>query len=155
MSETALAKPKDVYAYFDSAMFKQKLIASIPNQMKPERMVQLALAMIKSSPALQRCSGISILASVIQCAQLGLELDRILGHAYLVPFKDECTLIVGYRGFQHLAYQAGTVSDISAEVVRSRDKFQLSLGSDRKLFHVPAPTRTAKELTDSDTWRGA
>jgi recombination protein RecT len=152
MSETALARPKDLFTYFESKMFRDKLLAAIPNHIKPERMIQLALTMIKGSTSLMKCSPISLMACVLESAQLGLELDRILGHAYIVPFKGEATLIIGYRGFAHLMYQTGVVSAISAEIVRPKDKFFRTLGTNRGLHHEPAKI---PEQDDPDFWVGA
>ena len=72
--------------------------------------------------------------------------------AYMVPFGDQCTLIVGYRGFMHLMYQSGIVSEISAEIVRKADKFQRVLGTERQLVHVPSPI---PEKDDEKNWVGA
>jgi recombination protein RecT len=154
MSETqvALARPSDLFQYFQSKTFKDKLVAAIPNSIKPERMIQLALTMIKGSPSLMKCSPISLMSCVVECAQLGLELDRILGHAYIVPFKGEATLIVGYRGFAHLMFQSGAVIGISSEVVRAKDKFKRVLGTGRGLIHEPA--RIPKD-DDPENWQGA
>jgi recombination protein RecT len=152
MSELALAKPNDLFAYFQSKMFHDKLVAAIPNAIKPERMIQLALTMIKGSPSLMKCSPISLMSCVVECAQLGLELDRILGHAYIVPFKEEATLIIGYRGFAHLMYQSGIVSGISAEVVRAKDRFHYQYGTQREIVHTPAGI---PKNDDPENWRGA
>lgn len=152
MPELALAKPADLFEYFQSKMFHDKLMAAIPNAIKPDRMIQLALTMIKGSPALMRCSPISLMACVLETAQLGLELDKILGHAYIVPFQGEATVIVGYKGFAHLMYQSGIVSAISAEVVRPKDKFKRTLGTRRELIHDPAPI---PKDDDPDNWTGA
>jgi recombination protein RecT len=99
-----------------------------------------------------KCSPISLMACVLESAQLGLELDRILGHAYIVPFAGEATLIIGYKGFAHLMYQSGAIRSISAEVVRPKDKFARTLGTERQLLHAPA---LIPDNDDPDTWRGA
>lgn len=161
MSEPSAAltkSPKDVFALLSSSEFKEKLTQALPNRaiqsgvLTPGRLVQLARTMIQGNSSLAKCSPISIMACVIECAQLGLELDKILGHAYLVPFAGECTLIVGYRGFMHLAYQSGAVGSISAEVVRKSDKFHYSLGTKRVLSHIP---NGIPKGDDSEKWLGA
>ena len=157
--QAALTKPsKDIFALLDSSQFKERLAAALPNRaiqagvLTPGRLVQLARTMIQGSAALARCTPLSIMACVVESAQLGLELDKVLGHAYLVPFKDECTLIVGYRGFIHLAYQSGTVNSISAEIVRKTDKFSYQLGTKRELIHVP--NGIPKDDSEAN-WKGA
>lgn len=154
MPELALATTQQLFTAFDSARFKQKLAAVIPETLRPDRMIQLAVTLIKSNKWLMQCRPITLYACVVECAQLGLELDNILGHAYLVPFKDVCTLIIGYRGFCHLAYQSGQVASISAEVVRPRDKFTVQFGSDRKIVHLPVAIKDQRDR-DPDAWVGA
>jgi recombination protein RecT len=152
-STSALAKPtKDILAVIDSNPFKQELARALPNALKPDRVVRLAITMLRANASLQKCSPLSIMACVVESAQLGLELDQVLGHAYLVPFGGEASLIVGYRGFAHLMYQSGTISTISAEVVRAKDKFKRTLGTRRELVHDPAPIPLKD---DPEDWLGA
>lgn len=136
---TLATTPKDVFALIDSQSFKKELARALPNALDPNRMVRLALTMIKKNSGLAKCSPVSIMACVVECAQLGLEPEGVLGHAYLVPFQNEATLIVGYRGFAHLMFNSGTISSISAEVVRKGDKFRRTLGTRRELIHEPGP----------------
>lgn len=153
MSESnAIVKPQSIAAYFEAQKLKEKLVTAIPNAMKAERLLRLALTMINGSPSLQRCTPLSLLACVLEAGQLGLELDKVLGHAYMVPFQGEASLIIGYRGFCHLMYQSGIVASISAEVVRPRDRLTRTLGTERTLFHDPAPL---PKDDDPETWVGA
>lgn len=156
---TALTKPnKDVLTLIESKSFKDELARALPNRaiqsgiITPDHIVRLARTMIMASDALLKCSPLSITACVIESAQLGLELEKVMGHAYLVPFSGECTLIVGYRGFMHLAYQSGATSSISAEIVRRGDKFKRVLGTRRELQHAPGPIPKDDK---SDNWLGA
>jgi recombination protein RecT len=155
MSEKSAAiekTPQSIFSLIDTADFKQKLAKALPETLKVERVVQLAYTLLKKDSTLAQCTPLSIMASIADASALGLEIDKILGHAYLVPFKGECVLIVGYRGFAELMYRTGTISSISAEVVRNHDKFGLSLGTKRHLMHVPQPS-PAKD--GPDNWRGA
>lgn len=132
-----------IFQKIDSPGFKTQLARALPNEtLKADRLVRLALTLLKKSDALAKCDELSVMACVVESAQLGLELENVQGHAYIVPFKGTATLIVGYRGFAHLMYQTGIVSDVSMEIVRSYDKFHRTLGSNRQLLHEPAPIRT-------------
>src|SRR6267142_1614033 len=141
-----------VFQQIDNESFKNQLARALPNTLKPDRMVRLALTMLKKNDRLQKCSPISVMACVVEIAQLGLEPEGVLGHAYMVPFGDQCTLIVGYRGFMHLMYQSGIVTEISAEIVRRPDKWQRVLGTQRGLLHEPAPI---PEKDEEKNWIGA
>jgi recombination protein RecT len=152
-------QPKQELAIFrqiDAPDFKAQLARALPNAMtsglSADRMVRLAITMLRRNEALQKCTPLSIMACVVEIAQLGLEPEGVLGHAYMVPFGDQCTLIVGYRGFIHLMYQSGVVTEVSSEIVRKADKFQRVLGTERQLVHVPA---AIPEKDDERNWIGA
>jgi len=136
--------------------FKVQLEHALPNAavsgLSAERMVRLAITMLRRNEALQKCTPLSVMSCVVEIAQLGLEPEGVLGHAYMVPFGNQCTLIVGYRGFMHLMYQSGVVTEVSAEIVRRGDKFQRVLGTERQLVHVPDPI---PEKDEEKNWIGA
>lgn len=144
--------PNQLISFLDTASFKKELERALPNALKPERIVRLAITVIRGSEALVKCTPLSIMACVVESAQLGLEIERLLGHAYIVPFGDQASLIVGYRGFAHLMYQSGSVIAVSTEIVRKGDKFKRTLGTNRGLLHEPAPI---PEKDNPDTWLGA
>src|SRR6267142_229648 len=141
-----------VFQQIDNESFKNQLARALPNTLKPDRMVRLALTMLKKNDRLQKCSPISVMACVVEIAQLGLEPEGVLGHAYMVPFGNQCTLIVGYRGLIHMMYQSVVVTEVSAEIGRRGDKFQRVLGTERQLVHVPDPI---PEKDEEKNWIGA
>ncbi len=123
----------------------------LPKGMTPAKMSQIAVTVFRNSPGLQKCTPMSILSSLIECAQLGLDTDKTLGHAYLVPFKGECTMIAGYRGYMALAMRTGNVKSVWAEVVRYGDEFQVLFGTAHKIHHNPIYPQS---LNEKD-WVGA
>jgi recombinational DNA repair protein RecT len=77
---------------------------------------------------------------VMDCAQLGLEPDNVMGRAYILPYKGRAQLIVGYKGYIDLFYRSGMGQGLIAEAVYEKDHFIYRLGLDPKLEHVPAET---------------
>lgn len=135
-------KIKTIRDLFERA--KPQIALAVPKHLTPERIMRVAMTAIQRTPKLLDCDAQSLLASVMQCAQLGLEPDGILGHAYLVPFKNnkrggilEAQFMIGYKGLISLARRSGEVSSINAQVVYSNDEFDYSYGLDEKLFHRP------------------
>ena len=106
-----------------------------------EEMVALVMTQLRRNAALLECSGASILGSVFEASQLRLRFDSVLGHAYLVPFKREATLIVGYRGMITLATRAASVSAVWARTVYERDRFDVEEGDKPRLSHRPTMGR--------------
>lgn len=126
-----------------------ELAKALPRHVHPDRMARIALTALRATPKLQQCTPASFLGSVISAAQLGLEVNTPLGHAYLVPYKDTCQLILGYRGMMDLARRSGMVSSIYAHLVRQGDTFKVRLGLEQHIDHVPSddPDRETKPIT--------
>ena len=113
-------------------------------------MVNNTIQLIRKTPRLAMC-GNTLMGGVLSAAQLGLQLGvDALGEAYLLPFKKskridgkwvdtwEAQLIIGYKGFRKLAWQSGTIKEISREIVYENDDFRVQYGTQRGLWHIPA-----------------
>lgn len=109
----------------------------LPSHINPERYIKSAIAAIAKNPRLLQCTKSSILESVVQAATLGLEVGSALGEGYLVPYKDQCQFIPGYRGFISLARRSGEIVSISANVVHEKDEFVFELGIHPNVMHRP------------------
>lgn len=90
------------------------------------------------APKLADCSTISIVDALTTCAQLGLSPSGRLGSAYLIPYGEKCTLVIGYRGYVDLAFRSGDVEAFHAEVVREADLFEHEEGLNPVLRHKPS-----------------
>jgi recombination protein RecT len=121
------------------------IFAALPKHITADRMLRLAVTSIRRNPALLDCTRDSLFGAICDASTLGLEIDGTLGHAYLVPFKHQCTLIPGYKGLLKLVHNTGTVKDITCEVVYACDKFEYRLGDDARIEHIPACDREDRE----------
>lgn len=65
------------------------------------------LTVVTTNKYLQNCSAQSILAAAGQAATLKLSISPSLGYAYIVPYKNEATFQVGYKGLIQLAQRTG------------------------------------------------
>jgi recombination protein RecT len=72
---------------------------------------------VSKSKRLKECEPSSIIRSAMRAAQLKLSCDPDTGQAYLVPFKDQCTLIVGYKGMEQLALRTEKYSDLAVNEI--------------------------------------
>jgi recombination protein RecT len=111
---------------------------ALPKHISPDRIARIALTAIRSNPKLAECSPQSFLGSLLQASQLGLEVNTPLGQAYLIPYGNVCTLVVGYQGMMDLGRRSGMVKAIYAHAVRENDEFNYELGLEPKLKHIPA-----------------
>lgn len=116
---------------------KAAIEQALPKHLTAERLMRVAVNCVAKSQQLQQCTPISLYRSVLVAAELGLEPGGALGHLYLVPYKNECTAQIGYRGLVHLARQSGEVSTVRTVVVRERDKFRWVEGLHQTIEHEP------------------
>ncbi len=105
---------------------------------------QLAVA---RNPALLQCTPASFMESMVRAGELGLRFAGAGGEAYLVPYKNSCTLIIGYRGLCALARRTGKVTRIEARCVHEKDVFEISYGSGQQILHRPHLGADRGELT--------
>lgn len=129
-------EPKQTIVQFLEQM-KPQIQAALPVTISPDRFVRLALTTMRKTPKLQQCTPQSVVGSLLTAAALGLELDTT-GEAYLVPYKNEAQLIVGYQGVSKLFWQHPLAARLSAEYVCENDEFSYDKGLNPSLHHVPA-----------------
>ena len=115
---------------------------ALPSVLTVERFTRMAVSAMNNTPELLQCTPISVLAALMNAAQLGLEPNTPLGQAYLIPYKNkgtyECQFQIGYKGYIDLAYRNEQMQTIQAQVVYENDQFDYELGMEPKLFHKPA-----------------
>ena len=133
-----------VAQFFESN--KGAIQAVLPKHITPDRMMKIALHAIRAVPQLLDCTTESLFGAVVQCAQLGLEPNTTLGHAYLIPFRNkrenrtDVQMIIGYKGLLDLARRSGQIVSIAAHAVRENDEFEFAYGLKEELAHRPAMT---------------
>lgn len=63
--------------------------------------------------------------AIINTAIIGISLNPMKKHAYLIPRKKKIVLEISYLGLVQLALEVGAVKWVAAEIVRAKDKFTL------------------------------
>lgn len=117
---------------------------ALPSVLTVERFTRMAVSALNNTPELAQCTPISVLAALMNAAQLGLEPNTPLGQAYLIPYKNrgtyECQFQIGYKGYIDLAYRNEKMQTILAQTVYENDEFDYEFGLEPKLIHRPAYT---------------
>jgi recombination protein RecT len=99
-----------------------------------KRFARIVMTAVSRDPNLLKCSARSIIGAAIQAAQLGLT-PGLLGEAWILPYGNEASFQVGYKGLISLAARAGIA--IEAQIVYEHDEFSYELGITRSLVHKP------------------
>ena len=84
--------------------------------------ISSVLLAASQNEALQRCHPNSIIASALRAATMELSVDPATGQAYLVPFGNKATLIVGYKGLYHMAIRTGKYRFINVITIYEADE---------------------------------
>ncbi|MFC7364506.1 MULTISPECIES: recombination protein RecT [Bhargavaea] len=138
--QQAQKQPKTIEDYLKQ--MAPAMAEALPKHMNIDRLTRIALTTIRTTPDLRHADPASLLGAVMQAAQLGLE-PGLLGHCYLLPFKNskkgitEVQFIIGYKGMIDLARRSGHIESIYAHSVYENDEFEYELGLDPKLVHRP------------------
>ncbi len=146
----ASMRPKEQISYLLNQK-KAEIAKMLPKHLNADRLLKVAQIAATTTPALAKCDVASLVGAIGQCAQMGLEPNTVLGHAYLVPFNtkrkdangverwvNSVQVIIGYKGLIDLARRSGQIVSIAAHEVCENDKFTLVYGLDEKLEHTPA-----------------
>lgn len=72
------------------------------------------LSAISENSLLATANAQSILGATLTAASLKLPVNKNLGFAYFVPYKGECQLQIGYKGFVQLAQRTGLYKTIAS-----------------------------------------
>jgi len=134
-TQLARAAGKDTVAAL-MLQLKPQIEMALPRHIDPDRFIRAAITEIRKTPELMKCNKLSLMGAMMASAQLGLEFGP-LGHAYMVPFKNEVTFIIGYKGMLELIRRSGNVSYVTGHIVYENDEFDLVYGLEESLRHVP------------------
>ena len=115
-----------------------QIARALPAHLTGDRMTRLALTAVQKTPDLADCSQVSFAGALLTAAAMGLEPNTPAGEAYLVPYRGEATLIVGYAGYVKLFWQHPLAQSLRAEAVYEADDFDYSYGTGAFLRHKPA-----------------
>ena len=136
---------KNVSEFLMSKAMMAQLKLALPKHVTPERLARITLTELRRTPKLLECTRESLLGSILQCAQLGLE-PGVLGQCWIIPYGKEATFVPGYRGLAQLAYRSGQIASIAARAVFDGDTFSYDFGSDT-IHHRPGGETDPAKLT--------
>lgn len=125
-----------------------QLVSALGGPSNLEKFKQAIFTCATVNPKILLCSANSIAVAAIQCAHLQLFPLGITGDAYLVPYRDVCKLILGYRGLAKLARRSGMISKIVARPVYPADEFAAVYGTEDTLIHRPDMSVVAHDDKD-------
>lgn len=122
MSKQQIANPKtEIRALLEGDAFREQVAKALPTHLTPDRFLRVALTAFNRTPKLYACTRESLFQSMLDLSATGLEPDG--RHAHLIPYGNQCQLIIDYKGLLALAKRNGVTAD--AKVVREADHFEV------------------------------
>lgn len=117
-----------------------RLASVLPSEVPAQ---QFCVALLTAANQLTGCTPLSVGIAAFNCAQLGLMPGGVLGHAYLIPYGKQCTLVPGYRGLLDLAFNNSFLVDVHADVVLQGEEFDYWKNREGpQIHHKPALDRS-------------
>jgi len=138
-NEIVKKESNDVRGWITSPEISDKIAQALPKHLTKDRFMRVALMAFNKNPKLLQCTRESLFQSFVTCSSVGLEPDGRLVH--LIPYKDQCTVIIDYKGIAVLVKRNGDVANIHADVVCAGDEFDYCFGTTSFLKHKPALNR--------------
>lgn len=118
---------------------KEQFEKALPAHFPVDKFLRIAMTCLRNNEKLAACEQTSLLAALMQSAQLGLSPDPLIGQAYLIPrkrrFKDaegkwhdrwECNFQIGAKGARLLVQNTGEVQSILTLPVYEEDSIKES-----------------------------
>lgn len=125
--------------------YEAEIARALPKHMSGDRLSRIALTEFRKNPKLAQCDPRSVFAAVIMASQLGLE-PGINGQCYMVPYKNECQFIPGWKGMVDLVNRTGR-STVWTGAVYEGDEFDWGLGDKPFIHHKPCGEDDPKKIT--------
>lgn len=79
--------------------------------------ISSALLAVANNDELQKCKPESVAISAMRAATLRLSCDPGIGEAYLVPFKNRATLVIGYKGLRAMAIRTNQYRHLNVATI--------------------------------------
>ena len=109
-----------------SDKMREQFAAALPKHLTPERFTRIAITALTRTPKLVECTQASLMRCLLDLSSLGLEPDG--RRAHLIPYKDQCTLIIDWKGLAELAMRSGIIAKLHADIICESDDFAYDLG---------------------------
>lgn len=112
----SLSVGNTVKGLMDSPTIKKRF-EEVLNEKAPQYMSSI-VNLVNSDTNLQKCDGMSVIASCMVAATMDLPVDKNLGYAWVVPYGNRAQFQMGYKGYIQLALRTGQYKAINVVEIR-------------------------------------
>ncbi len=145
---------------FDREDRKAELLAFLGSEENVQRFLAVAFhALSTNSGLITKVTTVSLIQAIKDSASLGLEPTGLTGEGYILPFGDQAVFLPGWRGYLKRIRNSAQVQDIDCQIVYMNDEFEVRLGTDPYLRHLPKlvgeKDKDGADLAERGEYRGA
>lgn len=126
MSQITTQKTSDLRSIITSEKMKQQFAAALPQHLSADRFCRIALTALTRTPKLADCTQESLMRCLLDLSAFGIEPDG--RRAHLIPYGNQCTLILDWKGLAELAMRSGIIAKLHADIVCENDVFEYNMG---------------------------
>jgi recombination protein RecT len=145
-----LSECKSLAEAFETKDLRDRIAAAAPKHLDPDTMLRTLIQACGKTPLIYKCDFRQALGAFMSLTFLGLRPGTILGHAHLIPFAKtkwnpktkkrdpdgyDLQVIIGYEGYEALAYQSGFVKDLQTGIYLPGDDWRECAGTRKELYH--------------------
>lgn len=113
-----------------------------------------------SDSYLQKCEPRSVIMEALKAATLKLGINKSLGYAYIVPYKDKSgrfnpTMQIGYKGYIQLAQRTGQYRRLNADCVYEGERVEMDrVSGDVSIYGDPTSDKAVGYFAYMETVTG-
>ena len=125
-SQITTTKTQELKALLTGDKMREQFAMALPKHLSPERFCRVAITALSRMPKLAECTQESFFRCLLDLSAFGLEPDG--RRAHLIPYKDQCTLVIDWKGLAELAMRSGIIAKLHADIVCENDVFAYDMG---------------------------
>jgi phage RecT family recombinase len=140
---------------------RENILARLPRYMTPEQFFSFCYNLSRNAglARVAQNNPESLLNAIMKAAELGLVIGGAYEHCWVIPYKEEAQLQIGWQGMRYLLMRSGAIVKLAAACVYEGDEFNIELGDKEALIHRPMLNddrrRDPKWMFDKRNIRGA
>lgn len=137
---------------FETKELRDKIASAVPKHIDADNMLRTFVQATTKTPLILKCDLRQSLGAFMSLSFLGLRPGTVLGHAHMIPFAKskwnpstrkrepdgyDLQVIIGYEGYEMLAYSSGFVRDINTRLYLPADSWDEVAGTENYIKHHP------------------
>lgn len=128
---------------------------ALTSSITKDRFVRALMTLLRADEKFLEMMGhpagrLSLMGAIMHVGQLGLDPEPSMQQVYILAYRIKGVLYasvqIGYQGYVELALRSGHYTKVSAHVIHENDDYEIALGTDERIKHIPTLGPRGKRL---------